>query len=292
MFRVAVAVMLTALCAGLVVADGPDPGTVALRLKSARYLARGDTGLASANDGGTIAYNPANLAATSIAHYDDPSLAAQDPKPWKTECANSAGLGGDLDFWSLLRAFRNVHKSWGFGLGYASVSPQDRTEWWTAGFGTQLGRSNWNGGVALQHLGGGLLAEKAKNLINVGVQGNYSLPDGVTLQVAGLVQDITGRLDNGPLYSLGLAATFQNTLVEVNWWDLSDEIDSRVNLGVQQRLGDRWSLYAGLIDGDDLTAGVGYIDGWWNLAVGWMQSPRDTNLGSELMLTAGRRIRF
>ncbi len=114
MFRVAAAAMLMTLCAGLVAADGPDPGTVALRLKSARYLARGDTGLASANDGGAIGYNPANLAATSISNYDDPSLAAQDPKPWKTECANSIEVAGDLDFWSLMRAIRDIRDSHGY----------------------------------------------------------------------------------------------------------------------------------------------------------------------------------
>jgi hypothetical protein len=103
--------------------------------------------------------------------------------------------------------------------------------------------------------------EHAKNLINLGFQGNYPLPQGGKLQVGALVRDVTSRLNQGPLYNLGVTATFQNTLVEVDWWDLSDQVHSSLNVGVQQRLGQKWSAYAGLIDGHDPTAGVGYIDG-------------------------------
>jgi hypothetical protein len=289
MTRLVLPFVLLALLASAVVAQAD---ATAAGLRSARYLARGNTGLASADDGATVAYNPANLAATNIAHYTDPSEALGDPKPWKTECANSAELSGDLDFWSLLRAFRNVHNDWGFGLGYASVAPDGRRDWWTAGFGSRLGHSEWNGGISLLHVDGGLLSDRAKNLFNLGLQSSRSLRNGALVQVGAVVEDVTGQLDEGPLFHLGVAATFNNTLVEVDWLDVTDEIDSAVNLGVEHRLGNGWSLYGGLIDGDDLTAGVGYIGGWWNAALGWMESPSGTSLSDELLLTIGRRIRF
>lgn len=289
MIRVVLPFVLLALLAAAVVvqADGTAVG-----LRSARYLARGNTGLASADDGATVAYNPANLAITNIAHYSDPFQAFDDPKPWKTECANSAEVSGDFDCWSLLRAFRNIHKDWGFGLGYASVAPDGRRDWWTVGFGSRLGRSAWNGGIALLHVDGGLLSERAKNLLDLGVQTSRALPNGTLLQFGAVVQDVTGELDEGPLFNLGVAATFGSTLVEVDWLDVTDEVDSAVNLGVEHRLRNGWSVYAGLIDGDDLTAGVGYIGGWWNCALGWMESPSGTSFSDELLLTIGRRIRF
>ena len=292
MSRIGIAVVLIALLLTAVAVQAQDEGSVAMRLKAARYLARGDTGLASANDGATIGYNPANLASVSIANYDDPFMLADDPKPVKTECANTIEASGGTEFYSLLRAIRDMRKDWGIGLGFAGMSEAGLGDWWTVGFGTKLGTSDWNAGLAFQHVDAGLLSDTGKNLINLGFQGKVYDREGLLVQVGALVRDLTGRLDNGPLYNVGVAATYQDTLVEMDWWDFTNEIDSSFNLGVQQKLDQSWSLYAGLIDGNDLTAGVGYIKGWWNLAAGWMQASDNTVIGDELLLTVGRRIRF
>lgn len=292
MSRVGIAVLLSALLLSAIAVQVQADGTVALRLKAARYLARGDTGLASANDGATIGYNPANLASVSISHYADGAPFGEDPAPFKTECANTLEVSGDFDQWSLLRALRDVRKDWGLGLGFVGLDGEGLGDWWTVGYGTRLGKSAWNGGIAFQHVDAGLLSASGKNLINLGFQGRVYERDGLAVDAGFLVRDLTGRLDAGPLYNAGLAATYRNTLVEVNFWDFTDEINSSINFGVEQKLDPYWSLYAGVIDGDDLTAGVGYIRGWWNLAVGWMESPRGTDLGDTVLVTCGRRIRF
>ncbi len=294
MSRIAIAVVLLALLLSAVAVQAGEVNQMALSLKTAIYLARGDTGLASANDGGAIAYNPANLASVSITNYsDDPFRYGGDPKPVKTECVNSIAVSGDSDFWSLFRAIRDVRKDWGIGLGYVNLSTNGTdSDWWTVGFGSRIADSNWNAGLALQHVDAGLMSTSAKNLINLGVQGTVYERDGESVQVGALVRDLTGRLAAGPLYNVGVAGTFKDTLVEINWWDMTDQIQSSVNIGVQQKLDSHWSLYGGLIDGDDLTAGVGFIDGWWNLAAGWRQTSQIATVSDEVIFTAGRRIQF
>jgi len=286
MYRLMTVVILLVLLLATTTAFG------GIRLNTARYLAMGNTGLASADDGGTLGLNPANLASTNLVRYADHD-GMYDDKPWKMQCAQTAEFCGGLDYWGLHRAVRNIEKNWGFGVSYYSVSSSFiDADSWAVGFGSSFDTSAWNWGVAIRHLDSGLFGPNSGTILDLGLQGHLRTSAGIPIKLGAVVSDITSQLDTGPFYNVGLAAMFDSVLVEIDWWDLTDEFNSTVNVGLEWQANHSWRLRAGLIDGDDLTAGVGYEAGHWNFDATWMETPKQSGLQDEYTATVSHRWKW
>ncbi len=259
--------------------------------QTARYLGMGMTGIAVADDAGALQFNPANLASLDIAL---PAAAhpQYDPwaHPWDWQVAGSLEVSGDLDYKALHLAGGNSQNGYGLGAYWADTMGADE---WSVGFGVQQG-ANWSWGLGVQNLGSG---GGSDTLLHAGLL--YEVPqEDASYEPVRLglhLQDLTDETNNGPFFNLGIAVPLarclrEDVLLVADWWDVSDEIDSTYNLGVEYVAPNEWAVRAGLIGGDELTAGLGYDGGTWKLDLAWAESEQPA-VDDEIVATFSRSFK-
>ena len=241
--------------------------------QTARYLGMGMTGIAGADDAGALEFNPASLASLRIA---SPAAVGSQydhwTHPWDWQVAGSLEVSGDRDYEALHLAGGNSQDGYGLGASWADAMGADQ---WSVGFGVQQG-TNWSWGLGVQQLdsGGG-----SDTLLHAGLL--YEVPQEDAsyepVRLGLYLQDLTDKTNNGPFFNLGIAVPLarylrEDVLLTADWWDVSDEIDSTVNVGVEYTAPNEWVLRAGLVDSDEVTVGAGYDGGTWQLDVAWVES--------------------
>lgn len=255
-------VVVVVLLAALVTAAAASEAT------DARVLAMGGVRAGLANGASSFLDNPAGLP--------DVDTFGLRLSPWPMIVSGSTTLDADVDMWSVLGAGRNQAGTQGVGAGFWHASaPGWDADFIGAGYGLDLFGPDTALGIAVIHQDRTSTVTPVQNgdgdatVFNLGVMKRLSDPVN-TWRVGLVARDVTDEWGNGPTFDLGASVDLPaGLLVAADLVDLTDEVDSRVNLGAQ------WAIpltsvlvRAGLADGD-LTAGVGYRVSGFELSAGW-----------------------
>lgn len=237
----------------------------------ARVFAMGGVRAGLANGASAFLDNPAGL----------PDVNTFGPRlsPWPVIVSGTTSLDADVDVWSVLGAVHNTARTQGVGGGiwHASGAGSD-TDFFGAGYGFDLWGPATSLGVSVVRQDG----NGSATVFNVGVM--QRIEDPINTWRIGLVaRDVTDEWGNGPTFDLGASVDLPGgLLVAADLVDLTDEVDSRVNLGAQWNLPlTSLILRAGSADGD-LTAGVGYRIGGLEISGAWA----DFDGGDEFQVSA------
>jgi len=262
MYRMMTVVTIVALLLVATVAFG----------QTARYMAMGGAGIAAADDAGAVSLNPANLASLNIA--PPAGLSSSIEKPWDWQVAGSIEVGGDLDYKALHLAGCNSQNKWGIGAAWQQMDVLGivGVDLWSVGFGAEAGH-RWSWGLSAQNLDLELLGlSGSETLFSGGMLFEIPIRNGSPIRIGLTATDLTDETNVGPWFSIGASTMLaEGVLLSADMVDVTDEIDSYLNIGLECGLSDNSVLRAGLSDGD-ITAGLGYDGGVWKLDVAWLES--------------------
>jgi len=275
MKSIATIAVVVVLLAALITAAAASEAT------DARVFAMGGVRAGLANGASSFLDNPAGLP--------DVDTFGLRLSPWPMIVSGSTTLDADVDTWSVLGAGRNQAGTQGLGAGFwhASGAGWD-SDFIGAGYGLDLFGPDTALGIAVirEDRTTTMLPEANGDgdatVFNVGVMKRISDP--INSWRVGLVaRDVTDEWGNGPTFDLGASVDLPaGLLVAADLVDLTDEVDSHLNLGAQ------WAVpltsvlvRAGLADGD-LTAGLGYRVSGLEFSAGWA----DFEGGDEFQVSA------
>ncbi len=193
-------------------------------------MMRGDTQVARPSASTAWYGNPAVLAPLASAGVDE--YGEFDAKPWANSISGDVQVSGDGDMYVLSWGGQNLAKGWGIGGGYANVEDGDDVDVYGLGFGRPL-TSGWSVGVNWLHLSMDWAgtASSDENTFDLAVRKDFANDSTKTPWLTGL--------------------TFGAVLR-----DVTDEIDSHLDLGVALDMVGGWTLAADLIDFDDINVGA------------------------------------
>jgi len=246
-------------------------GTVA-SAQTARYWGMGNTGVAAANDAAATGFNPANLAFLDVT--PPAGLYSQyDPitQPWDWQAAGTVEASGDWDYKAVHFAGRNNQDDWGIGACWQEAGPGDS---WGLGFGAQAG-ARWGWGLSVEDID--TMGASGDTYFNGGLLYLAPQPDDDPVKLGLYLRDLTDETGSGPLVNLGIAIPLmarlgENMILSADWLDATNEVEAQGNVGVEYTAADTWTLRAGLVDGEQVTAGIGYDGGAWKLDAAWVES--------------------
>ncbi len=208
-------------------------------------MMRGNTAVARPSASTAWYGNPAVLAPLASAGVDE--YGEFDAKPWANSISGDVQVSGDGDMYVLSWGGQNLAKGWGIGGGYANVEDGDDVDVYGLGFGRPL-TSGWSVGV---------------NWMHTSVDSNDTAsPDGYVGPANG---GGTWSADEDT-FDLAVRKDFANDSTKTPWLtgltfgavlrDVTDEIDSHLDLGVALDMVGGWTLAADLIDFDDINVGA------------------------------------
>jgi len=238
--------------------------------------------------GNTVIGNPSQSIAWSgnpAALAGEKTDALTDGPAMDNAASFATNLSGDEDVWALSYGGRSMVKGWGIGAGYVDA---DYSESYGLGFGMPV--SGFEVGVNWRHTDmdvwspgvdslQGSYMDDSQDLFDLAGRkvwtydgdGNGAVIKGVSKMAVGAVlRDVTDEVDS--TLDLGVSLDFAN-----GWTFNLDLLDfDTVNLGASTRIGSakEWEVGAGLADGD-LTLGAIYDitkDGAptaWRVGVAW-----------------------
>jgi len=320
MQRVTIAVLMVA---ALALAGSSALAQTAVLGTTSRYYAMGGTGIASANDAGAVTFNPANLGFLGLQTKAEPRYGGRRAAPenlWTYEVAGSAELDGELDFWGLSMAAKDTQAPQGFGFSYGHMSTgsNDDQSNWLVGYGQQVEDQPWSWGVSIGRVnvtgfawddeeevdeeswGNAASSNEVdseesleETVVNVGFLYNIEQMDKAPVKVGLTAVDAFNATDQGPFYGIGAAIPLdENTLLAVDYEDLTDEVMAMLNAGVEYQATQNLSVRAGVLNlGQNnevdamFTAGVGYKAETWKADFAWIDTPDDSDQDDEFVGT-------
>lgn len=239
-------------------------------------IMRGNTAIGNPSQSVAWSANPAALAG-------EKTDAVTDGPAMDNAASFATNISGDYDQWGLSYGGRSMVKGWGIGAGYTDT---DYAKGYGLGFGMPL--SGFEVGVNWRRLDWDSMAsvdslqafgrDSSQDVFDLAGRkvwtygdDNASSVKGMSKLAAGVVlRDVTDEIDT--VIDLGVSADFAN-----GWTFNIDLLDfDTVNLGASTRLGvaKQWEVGAGLADGD-LTLGAIYDiakDGEptaWRVGLAW-----------------------
>jgi hypothetical protein len=235
---------------------------------TARSLGMGATGVGVADDAAAWFQNPAGLGALN--------LKVQDEKLWANAVDGTYVDWGDEDGFAIDWSGWQPAKLWGVGAGFASGDDEND---YGAGFGATFKNTpfSWGVNVMVEDPDPG----STNTYFNVGLMYRFVQPEKEPVRLGLLVRDLTDESNNGPFLDLGVAwPATDKLLVAVDFNDVTDEVDTQINAGVEYKFGltNEWAGRAGMVDngdGHDLTLGAGYSVKNWHFDAAWVSSDPD-----------------
>lgn len=237
--------------------------------------------------GGTVIGNPSQSIAWSgnpAALAGEKSDAVTDGPAMDNAASFALNLSGDDDVWALSYGGRSMVKGWGVGAGYVDTD-------WAKGYGVGFGMpvNGFEVGVNWRHLdwdtvvhvdsAQGIYMDDTQDLFDLAGRKVWTYDgdaDGAVVKgvskmaVGAVIRDVTDEIDSA--LDLGVSLDFAN-----GWTFNLDLLDfDTINLGASTRVGSakEWEVGAGLADGD-LTLGAVYDiakDGEptaWRVGIAW-----------------------
>lgn len=245
-------------------------------LLTARSLGMGTAAIGVADDAAAWLQNPAGLARLNLAAPEGKNWGSNfvatylnvdedDDGYLPTQVYGDDSFHGFAGTWSAWQPA----KAWGLGAGYANVD--DVGEFYGAGVGDMLGRTNWSWGANFLTS----LPEDGDReiIVNLGIMGMLAR----NLKLGVICEDVRGHGEDSPLWNAGLAWMASNSLlVAADVLDVAGDTEEGpfFNAGAELALGgsNAWKLRAGAVDsgdGHDFTAGVGGAFGRCTLDFGY-----------------------
>jgi len=236
-----------------------------------RNMARGDTMIADPAFSTAWLANPAVLA--SLAAPADGEVAK-----WHNEASADVKISGDDDFWGVDWGGFNAAKGWGVGAGYWDSD-------WGQEYGLGVGKQfkDFSVGVSWQHQEEDSVytptstqvgADDSWDFLQVGLFKNFDVSDQASsisnVRAGAVWWDVTDEVDS--VIDLGVAVDFvEGFTVALDWLDFDT-----INFGASTKLGKakEFEVAAGLSDGD-LTVGATYdvtrkaTGGNWKVGFAW-----------------------
>jgi hypothetical protein len=236
-----------------------------------RAIGMGGAATGVADDAGAWMQNPAGLAALNVM------------------CPEGATWGHDV-----IAAYANIDDADAFGITWGGMKPENRfgagAGWinldgdlnvFGAGAGMAIGQSPFSAGAsfAVFDPDGG----DSEIAWNVGLMYRVLREEKAPIRLGMTINDISDEF-GGAFWNFGASGMLtEDLLAAVDVLDLSDEVETTINAGLEYTTGnaDEWKLRAGLFDtGDDheITLGVGYAkpDSRWRVDFGWANTdPED-----------------
>ncbi len=212
-------------------------------LPTSRYMGLAGAGLALTRDASAVDMNPAALAVLEIG--DKPAGA------WEFQLAGTFEVAGDLDVWGANFAGSPAGKNWGLGFSYYDASPGSYDySGWTVGYGRK-GAENTLLGASMTRFDEDSWDETIYNI------GGLFLGNGIDWGF--MLNDITEETAPGMIVSAGAAANLAPGWTAVfDAFDISDRFDQCFGLGVEFAPKDNLAFRAGMFEGGDWSAGVGF----------------------------------
>lgn len=229
-----------------------------------RAVGMGGAAIGVADDGGAWFENPAGLGALNAP--------CPEGKQWGHDVIGAFGRVDDTSLVGITWSGWQPEKKLGVGAGWVNV--EDTANVFGAGVGIGIKESPFSVGanfVVVDPDGG-----DTTTLWNAGVMYRVLREEKGPIRLGLTVTDISDEI-GGAFWNVGVGVPVTDKLLAaVDVLDITDEIDTMVNGGVEYTAGKEaeWKLRAGLVDtGDDheLTLGVGYKkpDAKWRADFGW-----------------------
>ena len=241
----------------LVVAVFAVLGTaVASDFSDARTMTMGFARVGVADGASAFTDNPAGLP-----HLQTFGLRVS---PWPSRLAGTATFNDESSYGAHYAA-RNAAGSMGWGAGIWHTEAGD-TDSIGGGIGGDIGVWDLTGGVAVVNRQNG----DDLTVMDLGLMKEFSLP--LNTWRAGVVaRDVTDEMGSGTIFDIGASVKLPTgLLLAADITDVTDEVASAVNLGVECPIPlTGITLRGGLADGD-LTIGAGYTIANWELTAGWL----------------------
>lgn len=216
-----------------------------------RAIGMGGAAIGVADDAAAWLENPAGL----------PSLNVPCPegKDWGHDIIGAFANVSDTDIFGV--TWSGMKPSDGLGVGAGFLDIEDGGNVFGAGAGYAFRNSPFSVGANLAFLNPEVGDDQT--VVNAGAMYRVMRTDRAPIKIGLTVNDITDEI-GGAFWNVGVGIPVtEKLLVAIDVNDISDEIDTTVNGGVELTLGNQneWKVRAGAIDtGDDheLTLGVGY----------------------------------
>ena len=210
-------------------------------------------GLATVDDAGTWAINPASLATLK----NSTPAAGKD---YASDVMAIFGTGSDIpDQLGLTWSGFYFPDKLGMGAGYFDVRGFHHE--FGAGLGKRLNDSPLTLGANFEYFNG-----FGTSLSVVNLAANYDWKCGIRTSL--LAEDVFSQMDDAPFFDFGAAKQFGKLLLAADVLDITDQIDTVINGGAEYCLTPALKLRAGMFDsgdGHDLSAGLGYQFGTWRI---------------------------
>lgn len=245
--------------------------------QNVRTAAMGETSVGLADDSDAMFYNPAGLP-----WVNTPGADAYDGA-WTGTASAVASVDADWDRYGISYAGHSADMRQGIGAGYDYWDfGGSETSTLGAGYGMQIGESQFSAGVALLFESHDNALSDDFTFINVGLMYRNTDEIGNEWRAGFLINDIAEESSPAPIYDFGVSVRTPDGLIlalDVN--DVSDEVDTWLNVGAEYPIPETDAiLRAGLLDGD-LTVGAGYRFGTWEVGVAYqdLDGGDETSLG-------------
>lgn len=235
-----------------------------------RAIGMGGTAVGVADDGLAWQQNPAGLGALNVP--------CAEGKPWGHDVIGAFLNVDDTDIWGITWSGWKPEQRLGVGAGYLNLDGDVNV--FGAGVGLAIKESPFSVGanfIVVDPDGG-----SSSTLLDAGVMYRILRENKAPVRLGLTVTDITDEI-GGAFWNIGGSGNITDKLLlAVDILDLTDEVDTMVNAGVEYTAGrqNEWRLRAGLVDtGDDheLTLGAGYAkpDSRWRFDFGWANTDPD-----------------
>jgi len=237
---------------------------------TARQIGMGGVGVGIADDSAAWFQNPAGLGALSSS--------CPKGKTWANDVSATYGKGGDEKAYGISWSGWDPAKALGAGAGWLHMTDGDSTNAWGAGFGMEINKSPFSAGVNFLHT-------EDDTYIDLGLMYRFARPNAAPVRAGLLVEDITGKTDEGPFFDLGVAwPVTPKLLLSADALDVTGKTADGpfFNVGGEYVLGakNEWRLRAGLVDngsGHDVSLGAGYVfANNWRLDAAWVNTDPDS----------------
>lgn len=243
--------LLIAIAVCLIVASGAWAQFPGASAYSPRTLGM-SAGIATVNDAAAWSINPAALATLR-------NMTPAEGKTYASDIMAVFGNNDDFDTEALTWSGWYCPDKVGIGAGYIDLSNTYHS--FGAGVGKRWGNTPLTVGANFEYLNG---LGTSETFFNVGL--NYDWTCG--LRTGLVVEDVTARADDSPLFDFGAAWGFGKLLLAADVMDITDQINTTISGGAEYALTDALKIRAGLFDsgdGHDLSAGLGYSFGTWRI---------------------------
>lgn len=212
-------------------------------LPTSRYMGLAGAGLALTRDASAVDLNPAALAVLEIG--DKPAGA------WEFQLAGTFEVAGDLDVWGANFAGAPAGKNWGLGFSYYDASPGSYDySGWTVGFGKQVAENTLLG-LSVSNFDEDSYDDTIYNIgglfLGNGIDWGFVLNDITEETMPGMIVSAGAKADLAP----GWTAVFDAL-------DITDRFDQCFAVGVEFAPKDDFAFRAGMFEGGDFSAGVGF----------------------------------